>query len=179
MSGGAGGGDRRRLRLCARDGEDLAVVAACLQDARIPLREMCFSAPGRRFMAAFTRFQRERLAGDDPADAAAGLTQSRSALVFQRVTAVRQRGLDRLDGDAELELLTIVAEAGGGDGGPTVAGTAGMAAVTLVFAGEAAIRLQVEAIDCCLEDFGEPWQSQVTPCDHFGPAIGERQGERV
>jgi hypothetical protein len=166
--GGGGGGDRRRLRLCARDGEDLAVVAACLQDARIPLREMCFSAAGRSFMAAFTRFRRERLA--DPAHGGGeGLTQSRSALVFRRVTAVRHRGLDRLGDDAELELLTIVAEAGGGDGGPTAATT-----VTLVFAGEAAIRLQVEAIDCCLEDFGEPWRSPVTPRDHFGPGIERR-----
>ena len=171
MTSGGGGGDPRPLRLCARDEEDLAVVAACLQDARIPLREMCFAGPARSFMAAFTRFRRERLA--DPARGGEGLTQSRSALVFQRVTAVRHRGLDRLDDDAELELLTIAAEAGGAEGGSTAA------TVTLVFAGEAAIRLQVEAIDCCLEDFGEPWRSPVTPCDHFGPAIDGRQGERA
>ena len=141
MTSGGGGGDPQPLRLCARDEEDLAVVAACLQDARIPLREMCFAGPARSFMAAFTRFQRERLA--DPARGGEGLTQSRSALVFQRVTAVRHRGLDRLDDDAELELLTIAAEAGGGNGEPT----ATAAAVTLGFAGAAAIRLQVEAID--------------------------------
>ena len=159
----------RPLRLCARDEEDLAVIAACLQDARVPAREMCFAATERSFMAAFTRFQRERLADPENRE---GLTQTRSALVFQRVAAVRHRGLDLVDDDAELELLTIIAEpAAGEEGGPT--------AVTLVFAGDAAIRLQVDAVDCCLEDFGEAWRSRVTPCDHFAAPAAGRRGERV
>ena len=50
-----------RLRLRAVDAVDLSVIAACLQDALIPLAEMAYLADERRFMAAFTRFQRERL----------------------------------------------------------------------------------------------------------------------
>ena len=43
--------------------EDLAVIAAFLQDARIPLREMVYSRRSeRRFMAAFTRYRREQQA---------------------------------------------------------------------------------------------------------------------
>jgi hypothetical protein len=149
------------LRLFARDQEDLGVIAACLQDARIPIREMCFCATDGRFMGAFVRFQRERLS--DPT-ACEGLTQSRAALVFHHVTAAQHRGLDELDDEAELELLTITADAP--VGGPSE--------VTLLFAGGAAIRLHVEAIDCRLEDFGESWPSTVTPCDHF--ALAEAPG---
>ena len=151
----------RPLRLRARDADDLGVVAACLQDARVPPREMCFAAKDGRFMAAFTRFQRERL--PDPT-VCEGLTQSRAALVFERVAAVQHRGLDRLDDDAELELLTITVDARP-SGGP--------GRVTLLFAGDAAVRLRVEAIECRLEDFGEPWRSTVMPCDHFAAAGAE------
>ena len=67
------------LRLKAVDTEDLSVVAACLQDALIPLREMVYLPDERRFLAAFTRFRRECLA--DPADCD-GLTQCQSVLTF-------------------------------------------------------------------------------------------------
>ena len=57
------------LRLRAMDEDDLQVIAACLQDALVPLREMAFMGEERRFMAAFNRFQWERLADpDDVAD---------------------------------------------------------------------------------------------------------------
>lgn len=149
------------LRLSARDEEDLGVIAACLQDARIPVREMCFCAGEGRFMGAFVRFQRERL--PDPT-ACEGLTQTRAVLVFHRVVAARHRGLDAMDDGAELELLTIVAAA------PADAPIE----ITLLFAGGAAIRLHVNAIDCRLEDFGDAWPSTVTPCDHF--ALAEARG---
>jgi hypothetical protein len=48
-----------KLRLKAADCEDLAVIAACLQDARVPLKEMAFLPGERRFVAAFTRYRRE------------------------------------------------------------------------------------------------------------------------
>ena len=162
---------RGSLRLCARDEEDLGVVAACLQDARVPVREMCFSAAEGRFMAAFTRFQRERL--PDPT-ACEGLTQCHAALVVQHVEAVQPGGLEERDDGAERELLTTLA-----DPVPPPATGSGSAAngvarhVTLLFAGGAAIRLRVASLDCRLEDFDEPWRSPVQPCDHFARAAAE------
>src|ERR671918_686667 len=50
------------LRLRAVDADDLSVIAACLQDALIPLSEMVYLPDERRFLAAFTRFRRECLA---------------------------------------------------------------------------------------------------------------------
>lgn len=147
------GGDSGRaegLRLRACDKEDVQVIAACLQDALIPLREMAFMAEERRFLAAFNRFQWERLA--DPVDAS-GLTLCQSVLRIDHVDNVQYRGLDgELDG-VKFELLTIMAEP---------VDTGGFK-VTLLFAGDVALRLQVDELALALEDFGEPSLASATP----------------
>ncbi len=145
---GRGRADRLRLRACDQD--DVQIIAACLQDALIPLREMAFMAEERRFMAAFNRFQWERLS--DPAEAA-DLTHCQSVLRVDHVDNVQYRGLDgELDG-VKFELLTIVAEPG----------EAGGFQVTLLFAGDVALRLQVKELTLALEDFGEPSPASATP----------------
>ena len=138
------------LRLKAVDSDDLSVIAACLQDALIPLSEMAYLAGEHRFLAAFTRFRRECLA--DPAGCD-GLTQCQSVLVFHEVEAVQHHGLDTRFGGVRLELLTVFAEPA----------EDGACEVTLVFAGDAAIRLRVRALRATLEDFGEPWPAPVPP----------------
>jgi hypothetical protein len=139
-----------RLRLRAVDAEDLRVIAACLQDALIPLSEMAYLPDQQRFMAAFTRFQRERLA--DPGSPE-GLTQSQSVLVARDVEAVKFRGLDSRFGGVWFELLTMISEAAEG----------GLVHITLLFAGDAAVQLRARDIAVTLEDFGEPWPASTTP----------------
>ena len=153
-----------RLRLKAVDPDDLSVIAACLQDALIPLAEMAYLAGERRFVAAFTRFRRECLA--DPASCE-GMTQCQSALVFDQVEAVRHYGLDSRFGAVRLELLTLVAAPGEG----------GLIDVTLLFAGDMAIRLRVHKIAATLEDFGEPWPAAVAPTHELAGSAAEG-GER-
>jgi hypothetical protein len=138
------------LRLRAVDADDLRVIAACLQDALIPLSEMAYLTGQRRFVAAFTRFRRECLADPERCDQ---LTQCQAALCFEHVAAVRYRGLDRRFGGVRLELLTILVEPGAAEA----------ARVILVFAGDVAIQLQVDRIDAQLEDFGEPRPAQIVP----------------
>jgi hypothetical protein len=138
------------LRLKAVDSDDLSVIAACLQDALIPLSEMVYLAAEDRFLAAFTRFRRECLA--DPTQCA-GLTQCQSVLIFNEVEAVRHHGLDSRFGGVRLELLTVVAE-------PAADGAT---EITLLFAGDAAVRLRVRRIHATLEDFGEPLPAPVPP----------------
>jgi hypothetical protein len=140
----------KRLRLRAEDQEDLSVIAACLQDALIPLSEMAYLAEERRFLAAFTRFRRECLA--DPTSCE-GLTVCQTALSFDEVEAVKFRGLDPRLGRVRLELLTVVAETGAD----------GLTHVTLLFAGDAAIQLRVRRLAVRLEDFGEPWPAEAAP----------------
>jgi hypothetical protein len=149
-----------RLRLRAVDPDDLSVMAACLQDALIPLSEMAYPAEERRFVAAFTRFRRECLA--DPANCE-GMTQCQSALVFSEVEAVQHCGLDSRFGAVRLELLTLIA----------APGEDGLTDVTLLFAGDAAIRLRVREIAATLEDFGEPWPAPVAPAHTLAEAPAE------
>jgi hypothetical protein len=153
---------KERLRLRAVDADDLSVIAACLQDALIPLAEMAYLAEQRRFMAAFTRFRRECLA--DPA-CCDGLTQCQSVLTFEQVEAVKHSGLDERFGSIRLELLTMLAEPG----------EDGLTHVTMVFAGDAAIQLRVRALAATLEDFGEPWAATVTPVHDLVSAEAEER----
>jgi hypothetical protein len=138
------------LRLKAVDADDLSVMAACLQDALIPLSEMVFMPGEGRFLAAFTRFRRECLAAPDTTD---GLTQCQSTLTFAGVEAVRHHGLDPRFGGVRLEFLTMVAE-------PE---EDGLISVVLIFAGDMAIQLRVRAIEATLCDFGDAWPAAAAP----------------
>ncbi len=139
-----------RLRLRAVDQEDLHVIAACLQDALVPLNEMAYMADDQRFMAAFDRFQWEQ--ANTNAEGA-GLMICQSALRVDHVHKVKYRGIDHdLDG-IKFELLTIGLEPvdrGGFD-------------IDLLFAGNVAIKLHVSAVDVVLEDFGEPLAAPTAP----------------
>jgi hypothetical protein len=139
-----------RLRLKAVDADDLGVIAACLQDALIPLSEMVYLPDERRFLAAFTRFRRECL--PDP-DRREGLTQCQSVLAFGEVETVKHHGVDPRFGAVKLEFLTMVAEPG----------EAGATSVVLIFAGDVAIRLRVRGISATLSDIGEPWPAAAAP----------------
>ena len=50
-----------RLKLSAGDADDLAVIAACTQDALAPIGEMAFLPAERRFVLALNRFRWDRL----------------------------------------------------------------------------------------------------------------------
>jgi hypothetical protein len=144
------------LRLKAVDADDLSVMAACLQDALIPLSEMVYLPDEQRFLAAFARFRRECLADPDSRD---GLTQCHSVLAFAGVEAVKHHGVDRRLGGVKLEFLTMAAE-------PT---DDGLISVVLIFAGDIAIQLRVREISATLRDFGEPWAAAAAP-EHQLPA---------
>jgi hypothetical protein len=138
------------LRLKAVDADDLSVLAACLQDALIPLSEMVYVPGERRFLAAFTRFRRECLADPNRCD---GLTQCQSVLTFNGVECVKHHGIDPRFGGVKLEFLTMVAEPG----------EDGLVTVVLIFAGDMALQLRVRGISATLRDFGEPRPASAAP----------------
>lgn len=144
-----------KLRLKAADPEDLAVIAACLQDARISLSEMVFQPDEHRFMAAFTRYRRERQKDWSSCE---GLTECEAALVFNHIAEVKYRGIDTAQPGRELVLLTIATEPG----------RSHLIHIDLVFEGDAQIQLRTDRIDCRLDDFGAPAPCRITPCDHLG-----------
>lgn len=144
-----------KLRLKATDAEDLAVIAACLQDARVCLKEMVFQPEEHRFAAAFTRYRRERQKDWSSCE---GLTECLAAVVFDDIAEVKYRGLDGSQLDKEMTLLTIATEPG----------REHLIHIDLVFEGDVQIQLRTDRISCRLDDFGEPRPCRVTPCDHLG-----------
>ena len=152
--------EEQPIRLMAKDTADLAVVAACLQDALVPLAEMRFLKEEKRFVMLVNRFRWEQ-GGEPPktdgkgdasfADAAAGNQRINSGVCVDGVTAVRSRGLDRDKQAKFLSLMTL-----GLDGPNTL---------NLAFSGGGVIQLEIAGLSVFLQDFGEAWPTQWRP-DH-------------
>ena len=140
------------LKLQGKDGEDIAVIAACLQDALVPVGDLTYLPEERRFVAVLNRFCWETAEAVHDADHA--YQRVLCGLCFDDVRGVSLRGVDRHDSGRLLQLLTIESSDH---------------AITLVFAGGAAFRLEVSAVRCILEDLVEPWPTQWQP-SHDGAA---------
>ncbi len=171
MSDGQG---RSALKLRAEDAEDLRVIAACLQDALIPLSDVEFLPEEHRFLLVANRFRWENCdeTADMPVISVEALTDStleactnyervNCGIRFNNVKNVRRRGFEQRDRGRILELLTMDVEPGADGGGQ---------AVVLVFAGGAAIRLEGDHITCHVGDIGEPWPTQWRPYHPDKPA---------
>jgi len=164
----AGGGPGAApLKLRVHDAEDLRALAACLQDALVPLADVAYLKAEKRFVMVANRFMWEHGAREAPVpepvaahaepgadarfeEAEAGPINYRvhCAVTFDWVRNVGFRGLDPREKDQILNLLTIELESG---------------EVHLVFAGGGAIRLEVRDLRCHLEDLGEPWPTHWRP----------------
>lgn len=143
----------RPLRVRAVDAEDLAVVAAYLQDAVVPVSEMAYEADESRFVLVAGRFRWE-IAPDGRTGGARKEAQGtpyervHTGIRFEGVRSVRTKGIDRADRGLMLNLLSIAYADG---------------SVDLVFAGESTIRLDVESLSCHVEDLGTPWPTVFRP----------------
>ncbi len=147
-----------RLKLRAEDPEDLRVIAACLQDALVPLSDIHFQEAERRFILVANRFRWENCpdlpeAPDTNGGDCASYERVNCGILFDNVSTVRRRGLDQRDRGRILELLTMDVEVSDDN----------RMAVMMVFAGGAAIRIEGVAIKCRISDIGEPWPTQFRP----------------
>ncbi len=133
------------LLLIARDGDDLAVVSALVQDAVFPITEMKWDRRTRRFALLINRFRWEDRAAAEAARRPYERVQA--VLAVEDVTAVRTQGIDRGDRNTVLSLLSI-AFAPGEDG---------TGVLTLLLAGDGAIALSVEALEVSLRDVTRPY----------------------
>lgn len=137
------------LALKAYDAEDLAVLSACLQDAIIRRADLVYDPKGRRFALIASRLCRESGTAGPP-------TRARSIVRFDGVSRVQSRGLERILPSSFVSLLTIDVRADD----PERPGE-----LHLVFAGDAGVRLTIEAIDVTLKDEGPHWRGRIAP-DH-------------
>jgi hypothetical protein len=157
-----------RLKLRARDRRDLETIASIVQDALVHLSDIAYLPRERRFVLMLNRFRWEtapsderRLPAGSPDDGATDVAfadqpapafeRVHSALVFDRVRAVKHRGLEKAARGGLVELLTMRLEE---------------RHVFLAFAGDAAVRLEIDQLSCHFEDLGEPWPTLWRPW-HF------------
>jgi len=138
-------GGERPIRLQALEADDLQVVSSLVQDAVLPITEMKWEAPKRRFSMLLNRFRWE--------DKQAAERRSRdfervqSVLSVHDVAKVESSGVDREDKDMILSVLAL----------SFTAGEDGAGRVEVTFAGDGALGFEVEALDVTLADVTRPY----------------------
>jgi len=144
------------LRLMALDQSDLDIVSAHVQDAVIRVGDISVSGARRQFTLPMNRFVWEKEPPRRGLFRRRGeYERRRSVLHFDRVTSVKRSGFAQGDDEAVLALLAIRWTMTDDPSGT----------IDLVFAGGAAIRLDVECIEAQLTDLGAAWSTPSRP-DH-------------
>lgn len=134
------------LRVRAEDGDDLQVLSAAMQDAVFRVGDASYEAKARRFTIVANRFRWET-----------GRTERiRAALSFEGVLGVKTHRFQAAAKEAIASVLTVTFT-------PAAEPPAG--AVEIALAGGGGIRLDVEALDALLADWGAPWPTPRRP-DH-------------
>ncbi len=139
------------LKLIAFDEEDLAIIAAHLQDAVVRVEDMAFLKKEQRFAMVVNRFDWNHAA---QAVAKPGrFVRRRAGVRFEHVKAAQVSSVDLASKDAVLSLLTVTFEPWDAPQG----------AVLLTFAGGGRVRLEVECIETALTDLGAAWETRRKP----------------
>jgi len=136
------------LKLIALDKDDVAVVSTHLQDAVLKVGDIVWRPAERRMVLGLNRFDWEAAV-----DAAPQFRRRRTALRFDRVLAVKCRNISRDDPERVLNLLAVEFAESDPPAG----------FVTLVFSGDAALRLEVECLEVELADLGPVWTTAACP----------------
>ena len=134
------------LKLAALDEDDLAIVSAHLQDAIVRVGDLAYLRAEQRFALLARRFDWENAPGNPSQRRLTGVH-------FNRVRAVRTRGIERTNPDAVLNLLAITFVV---DQAPS--GTA-----TLMFSEGGAVQLDLECIEAGMKDLGPVWGGGERP----------------
>ena len=148
------GGSERPLKLRADDVEDLQIVSALAQDAVLPASEMTWDHKRRRFACLINRFRWEAVQESEQRDL--HLERVQAVLAVDDVVAVRRQApAPEVSQDIVLSLLMLSFQPDGD----------GMGRVVLTFAGDAAVEVEVEAINVTLQDVTCTYEapSQRTP----------------
>jgi hypothetical protein len=116
------------LKFVVLDPEDLEVVATHVQDAVVKVSDVIWRPQEKRLVVALNRFDWEGAQSAEPQ-----YRRRRSALRFERVLSCKCRSVNPAGKDAVLNLLTVEFEETDAPSG----------VVTLIFSGNAALRLEV------------------------------------
>jgi hypothetical protein len=136
------------MKLVALDRDDVEIVSTHVQDAVVKVADIHWRPAERRMVVALNRFDWESANGAEPQ-----YRRHRSALRFDRVVACKCRNVSPKDKNAVLNLLAVEYVETDAPGG----------VVTLFFSGDAALRLEVECLECELVDLGPTWTTVQCP----------------
>jgi len=136
------------LKLVALDQDDLAVVSTHLQDAVVCVGDVVWRPAENRLVIVLARFDWEGALNDSPQ-----FQRRHTALRFERVHSFKCRNVNCSDKQAVLNLLAVEFAESDPPGG----------IVTLTFSGGAALRLEVECLECELVDLGPVWTTTCCP----------------
>lgn len=140
-------GGERALNLIARDAEDLRVISALAQDAVLTVGEMRYDGRRRQVTLLLNRFRWEDRARAErdrrPYE------RVRSLLAIEDIRRARVQGLRRDALDVVISLLSV-------DFTP---GPDGTGTLTLTFAGDGAVALEVETLEVSLTDVTRPYRA--------------------
>lgn len=128
-----------QLKLIALDADDLAVISAHVQDARVQTSDIIWRQGEKRLVVGLNRLDWEQTAGGETAP-----RRLISALRFDRVLSCKSRNIDLDAPQTALELLGIEFHPAEAPGGSAV----------LLFGHGGALRLDVECLECELADLG-------------------------
>ncbi|WP_439544179.1 DUF2948 family protein [Hyphomicrobium sp.] len=154
------------LKLIAFDDEDLSIIGAHLQDAVIRVEDMAFLKADRRFAVVLNRFDwtlaakslaAKSLAAKPKPKKPGRFVRRRAGVRVEHVTGAQVSGIDLLQRDQVLSLLTLTFEPSETPQG----------AILLTFAGGGRIRLEVDCIEAALTDLGAAWETPRKP-EHAG-----------
>ena len=143
-------GQEAPLNLGALDADDLQVISSLTQDAVFPAAEMKWVAKDRRFAILLKRFRWE-----DEGKARRAPERVQALIIIDNVLKVASQGVDLLERDVILSLLSMAFEPGEDGSGDLL----------LTLAGDGGLRLSVEALDVTLKDVTRPYlaPSKSTP----------------
>lgn len=141
----------RALRLIAADMADLEVISSAVQDAVLKAENLKYDRKRRRFTIELNRFQWE-----DSASKRGPQGRVRAILAFDGVLGVKTRAVSKVDPDMVFSVLSLTfAPADEPPGGK----------VSILFAGDGELALDVETIDATLLDSAYEWTTRHRP-DH-------------
>ena len=141
----------RALRLIAEDAGDLEVISSAVQDAVLKAENIKFDRRGRRLTLEVNRFQWE-----DAKTKRGPQGRVRAILAFDTVLSVKTRAVTKADPDMVYSLLSLTFDPADEPPGGKV---------SILFAGDGELSLEVEALDVTLLDSAYEWTTRHRP-DH-------------
>jgi hypothetical protein len=127
------------LKLIALDADDLAVISAHVQDARVQVADIIWRQDEKRLVIGMNRLDWEQTLAGESAP-----RRLVAALRFDRVLACKSRNIDPVASEAAFDLVGIEFCPGKEPGGSAL----------LLFSHGGALRLDVECLECELTDLG-------------------------